>query len=91
METVSIDEREIRGLQPKHIIWLIAVLCSILVSVMGTYFSIANKIEKTQDDIQMMKGYKEISEIQIKTINAQLQTIEIRLVKLEMQQQERIK
>jgi hypothetical protein len=65
--------------------WLIGALSTILIAVMGTYYSTANKIDKTQDDIQTIKASKEIQDAQIKTINAQLQLLEIRIVRLETQ------
>jgi hypothetical protein len=83
--TVSIDQKEIRGVTARHIALLIVSLFSILTAVMGTYYSTANKIDKTQDDIQSLKGSKELEDAQIKALNLNMQVLEIRIVKLETQ------
>lgn len=82
---VSIEHKEIRGVTAKHIVWLIVGLCSILVSIMGTYYSTANKIDRTQEDIQNLKGSKDLQDAQIKALNLNMQVLEIRIVKLETQ------
>ena len=82
---VAIENKEIRGVTAKHVIWLIVALCSILASIMGTYYSTANKIDRTQEDIQTLKGSKDLQDAQIKALNLNMQVLEIRIVKLETQ------
>lgn len=82
---VAIEQKEIRGVTPKHFFWLITALFTILTSVMGTYYSTANKIDRTQDDIQTLKGSKDLQDAQIKALNLNMQVLEIRIVKLETQ------
>lgn len=88
----TIDQKEIRGVTAKHVMWLIGALSSILIAVMGTYYSTAAKIDKTQDkveqtqgEIQNLKSSKEVQDAQIKALNLNLQVLEIRIVKLETQ------
>lgn len=87
---VAIDEKEIRGINAKHVVWLIVTLCTILVSIMGTYYSTAakidttqNKIEQTQVEIKSLKDSKEIQDAQLRALNLQMQAIELRIVRLE--------
>ena len=57
----------------------------ILYPVIMTYASIMSKMDKSQDAIAEMKRGKEITDMQIRAIEVQLQTMEIRLVRLETQ------
>lgn len=82
---VSIEHKEIRGVTAKHIVFLIVSLCSILVSVIGTYYSTANKIDSMQKDMNSMSVSRDIQDAQIKALNLNLQQLEIRIVKLETQ------
>lgn len=81
----AIDQKEIRGVNARHVIWLIISLFSILTAVIGTYYSTANKIDRTQDDIQALKGSKDLQDAQIKALNLNMQMLEIRIVRLETQ------
>jgi uncharacterized membrane protein (DUF106 family) len=90
--STPIEQKEIRGITAKHIMWLIGVLCSILISVIGTYYSTVNKINSiqkdvstTQDNIREFKGSKDLQDAQIKALNLNMQVLEIRIVKLETQ------
>jgi hypothetical protein len=89
-QAVAIDQREIRGINAKHIAWLIGTLFTILVSIMGTYYSSAAKQDKTQDkveqiqiEIQGLKTSKDIQDAQIKALNLQMQALELRIVRME--------
>lgn len=89
-QAVAIDHKEIRGINAKHLMWLIGTLCSILVSIMATYYSITYKIDKgndrieqVQSDIQTLKTSKEIQDAQIKALNLQMNALELRIVRLE--------
>lgn len=82
---VSIEQKEIRGVTARHVAWLIIGLFTILTTVLGTYYSTANKIDRTQDDIQTLKGSKDLQDTQIKALNLNMQVLEIRIVKLETQ------
>lgn len=89
-QAVAIDEKEIRGVNAKHVVWLIVTLCTILVSIMGTYSSTASKIDKTQDkieqtqaEIQGLKMSKDIQDAQLKALNLNMQELELRIVRLE--------
>jgi Tfp pilus assembly protein PilO len=89
---ISLDQKEIRGINAKHVVWLIGVLSTILVAVMGTYYSTANKIEKTQDkveqtqaEIQDIKSSKEVQDAQIKALNLNMQILEIKIARIETQ------
>lgn len=81
----AIDQKEIRGINAKHVVWLIVSLCTILVSIMGTYYSTANKIDSMQKDMNSLSVSKEIQDAQIKALNLNLQQLELRIVKLETQ------
>lgn len=81
----SFENRIIGGITIKAACWLLGGLCSILVAVISTYAGIGAKIDKNQETIEHIKRNKELTDVQIKTIEVQLQTIEIRLVRLETQ------
>jgi hypothetical protein len=82
-QSIPIEQREIRGMTTKQLIWLMGGICTILISVLSTYFSLKNTLSNNQNDIIQMKQYEITNDLQIKTINMQLQTLEIRIVKLE--------
>lgn len=85
INSVSIDQKEIRGVTARHIIWLIVSLCTILGSIIGTYYSTAGKIGLMQRDLTTLTVSKDIQDAQIKALNLNLQQLELRIVRLETQ------
>lgn len=79
------EEKQVQGITIRSAFWIVGGLVSILTSVILTYASIMSKLDKNQDAVIEMKRSKELTDMQIKTIEMQLQTIEIRLVRLETQ------
>jgi hypothetical protein len=82
-QSIPIEQREIRGITARQLIWLMSGICTVLIAVLTTYLSLVNKLSNNQNDIVQMKQYQITNDLQIKTINMQLQTLEIRIVKLE--------
>jgi len=82
---VSIENTPLPGVTVKSAFWIIGGLVSIFASVIMTYASIMNKMDKSEDAITEIKRGKEITDMQIRSIEVQLQTMEIRLVRLETQ------
>lgn len=74
----QIEDKEIRGITIKQLLWLIGTLSGILITVILTYASINNKLNNLIND-------RDVKDLQIKTINVELQAVEIRLVRLETQ------
>jgi len=81
----SFENTTIPGVTVRSAFWIIGGLVSIFASVIMTYASIVNKMDKSQEAIAEMKRGKEITDMQIRAIEVQLQTMEIRLVRLETQ------
>ena len=81
----SFENTPLPGITVKSAFWIIGGLVSIFASVIMTYASIMSKMDKSQDAIAEMKRGKEITDMQIRAIEVQLQTMEIRLVRLETQ------
>lgn len=85
LSPVSFENVPLPGITIKSAFWIIGGLVSILAAVIMTYASIVSKLDKSQEAITEMKRGKEISDMQIRAIEVQLQTVEIRLVRLETQ------
>jgi hypothetical protein len=84
-EPVLIEDKILAGITVRNVLWIISGLISILVAIITTYASIMNKLDKNQEAITEIRRGKELTDMQMKTIQMQLQTIEIRLVRLETQ------
>jgi hypothetical protein len=84
-EPLPFETRILTGITIRNAFWITTGLISILVTIITTYASIMNKLDKSQEAIIEMRRVKEVTDMQIKTIEVQLQTIEIRLVRLETQ------
>lgn len=93
-QVVPLEEKEIRGVTLKQILWLIGGLGTILATVIGTYVSITYKLDRVNEQIQdlgaskrlqeqLIQNLKDNQENQNKSFMLQLQTMEIRVVKLE--------
>lgn len=50
-EIIPIENREIRGITAKQMVWLFSMLCAILVSVVGTYFKITAAVQQNAHDL----------------------------------------
>ena len=88
-DTLPIESRMLTGLTVKTALALVGGLISILVSVVTSYASIINKLDRTQEAVLEMRRNKELTDMQLKALEVQLQTVEIRLVRLETQMKEK--
>lgn len=99
-ETIPIDERPISGITPKHVVWLIGTLSSILLAVLWTYFSITNKLDRSYDSIEALTKRQQLLEaeadsktkelqIEIANIKKDQQTLQIQILTLQVQLKEK--
>jgi hypothetical protein len=90
----TFENKEIRGITLRQIIGLFLFLATILISVVMTYSSITNKLDRVTEQMldlnsskkfqeQLIQNLKDNQENQNKAFQLQLQTMEIRVVKLE--------
>lgn len=83
IQITNLENKMLQGITLRTALWFVGGIVSILTSVILTYSSIMNKLEKSQDAIGEIRKGKEITDIQLRTIEMQLQTMEIRVVRLE--------
>lgn len=83
--TERLEDKEIRGLTPKQIIWCFGVAGSILISILFNYFAIVGKIEKISDGMEMQRQNMQVLTIEIEKLKTEQNNIQIRLLTLEVQ------
>lgn len=90
MTFIPIENKEVRGLTLKQLLWTIGGICSFIVFIVGTYFSILSKLNKTEERMEQMQD----SFLEMKnerkgfdnSMNAKLNKLENQFVDMQIKQ-----
>lgn len=85
----ELEDKEIRGVTAKQLIWLFGSLGSILVAVLVNYFSIVGRIDRVNDGMDNIRQSNQMLQIEIEKIKTQQNNLEIRLLTIEVQLKEK--
>lgn len=69
-----IEERNIPGVTAKGLIWIMGGIIALIVMVMGAYFGITGKLDKSSMNQEMIKTEMEIMKAEIKTVQINQQS-----------------